>query len=149
MIVLSYGRYRGYNASYAETRANKREYACACIDTCINHILFHVLYTHTCVYMRMRKHRSRVKAFDAMFVVKDELFSTRRRLLACTWRDKSSWIFRASKWCVWGNIAAKIANVRWIIADPRIIIVAYSRSPRIKCCVLTQGERAIAKFSFR
>lgn len=58
--------------------------------------------------MRMRKHRPRVKAFDAMFVVKDELFSTGRRLLACTWRDKSSWIFRAS--AVWEILRGKIAN---------------------------------------
>jgi len=54
MIVLSYGRYRGYNASYAETRVNKREYACACTDMCINHILFHVLYV--CVYSYMCIH---------------------------------------------------------------------------------------------
>lgn len=33
---------------------------------------------YTDIYAGMRKHRPRVKAFDAMFVVKDELFSNEK-----------------------------------------------------------------------
>lgn len=144
-IVLSYDRYRGYSASYARRRAqiNKRARVAGvcvrpCPDTCINHILVHVLYTHTCVHTRMRKHRPRVKAFDAMFVVKDELFSTRRRLLACTWRDKSSWIFRAPAWRL-GKYRGEKSRTWRIVGRPHI---APSHDD-------SRGERDSRNFSFR
>lgn len=137
MIVLSYDRYRGYNASHAETRTNKRARAAGvCVLARARARVYRYVYktifysrvscTHMCVHMRMRKHRPRVKAFDAMFVVKDELFSTRRRLLACTWRDKSSWIFRTSMRRL-GNIGGECR--RRIRAADRIyrsVIFAYT-----------------------
>lgn len=112
--------YDQYSAWAVRRCAQINEYVCAnmhiFIDTyqsCCNSMYYIYTYRYICTYMyvyilcmsRIHKHRPWVKAFDTMFVVKDELFSTRKRL-ACTWRDKSFWISRASAW----EISREIVN---------------------------------------